>query len=100
VTDSVKDYYVVVDSKSKSTNTLRSAVMRKHRRKDKSIVVKDKLSKKSDTRDGCCHSRKIRSRRLGIRMETSVTVAEPRGRVAANRGTYKCLPLRYSNKGL
>jgi hypothetical protein len=45
VRDSVKDYYVVVDSKSKSTNTLRNSVMRKQRGQYEILAMKDKSSK-------------------------------------------------------
>jgi hypothetical protein len=46
VEDSVEDYCVVVDRKSKSANTLRNLVMRKHKGEHEILVMKDKLSKR------------------------------------------------------
>lgn len=46
VEDSVEDYCVVVDRKSKSANTLRNSVMRKHKGEHEILVMKDKLSKR------------------------------------------------------
>lgn len=46
VTDSVEDYCVVVDRKSKSANTLRNSVMREHRGQHEILVMKDELSKR------------------------------------------------------
>jgi len=46
VTDSVEDYCVVVDRKSKSANTLRNSVMRKRKGEHEILVMKDELSKK------------------------------------------------------
>lgn len=44
--DSVEDYCVVVDRKSKSANTLRNSIMRKHKGKHEIIVMKDEISKR------------------------------------------------------
>ena len=52
VTDSVKDYCVVVDKKSKSANTLRNSVMRKHRGQHEVLVMKDELSKRQAVEKG------------------------------------------------
>ena len=45
VADSINDYCVVVDKKSKSANTLRNSVMRKHRGQHEILIMKNKLSK-------------------------------------------------------
>ena len=45
VVDSIEDYCVVVDRKSKSASTLKNSVMRKHRGQHEILVMKDELSK-------------------------------------------------------
>jgi hypothetical protein len=52
VTDSVEDYCVVVDRKSKSANTLRNSVMRKHRGQHEVLIMKDELSKRQAVEKG------------------------------------------------
>lgn len=52
VADSVKDYCVVVDRKSKCANTPKNSVMRKHRERREIIVMKGKLSKKKAVEKG------------------------------------------------
>ncbi|MFB6216715.1 MAG: hypothetical protein ABEJ72_07085 [Candidatus Aenigmatarchaeota archaeon] len=44
--DSVEGYCVVVDRKSKSANTLKNSVMKKHKGEYEILVMKDKLSKR------------------------------------------------------
>lgn len=46
VVDSVEDYCIVMNMKSKSANTLRNSVMRNHRRQQEILVMKDNSSKK------------------------------------------------------
>jgi hypothetical protein len=46
VEDSVDDYCILIDRKSKSANTLRNSVMRKHKGKQETLIMKDELSKK------------------------------------------------------
>jgi len=45
VADSINDYCVVVDKKSKSASTLKNSVMRKHRGQHEILIMKNKLSK-------------------------------------------------------
>ena len=52
VVDSVEDYCVVVDRKSKSASTVRNSIMREHRGQHETLVIKDELSKeKSSEKD-------------------------------------------------
>jgi hypothetical protein len=46
VVDSIEDYCIVVDRKSKSVNTLSNSVMRKQRGQHEILVMKDELSKR------------------------------------------------------
>ena len=46
VVDSVKDYYVIVDRKSDSSDILRNSAMKKQRGQDEIIVMKNKPSKR------------------------------------------------------
>jgi len=52
VVDSVEDYCVVGDKKSDSSDTLRNSAMRKQRRQDEILVMKDELSKRQAMKKG------------------------------------------------